>query len=129
MAPDGNEHDRRRRGPSSRLPGHRAVLALGLLAAGPALVLHDGWRGLLPAVAGASYAGYLLAGKRWPHRSRPVTRARSTRPLENSHIPGPRAIPAAGGGVPPTGAARKTVNRPVDPPSTAEAHPGPDPSR
>ena len=129
MAPDGNEHDRRRRGPASRLPAHRAVLALGLLAAGPPLVLHDGWRGVLPAVAGAGYAGCLLAGKRWRHRPRSATRTPSTRPIENSRIPGPRVIPSAGGGVPRRGPARKVVNRPVGQPSTAEARPGPDPSR
>jgi len=72
----------RRRGPAARLPTHRAVLALGLLAAGPPLVLHDGWRGAIPAVGAAGYAVYLVAGKRWPLRRRRVTRARPT--------PGPR---------------------------------------
>jgi hypothetical protein len=92
MAQDGNQHGRRHRGPASRLPVHRAVLALGLVAAGPPLVLHDGWRGVLPAVAAASYAGYLLAGKRWPHRARSASQAESTRPVEKGRTPGPPAI-------------------------------------
>jgi hypothetical protein len=75
----------RRRGPASRLPAHRAVLALGLLAAGPPLILHDGWRGAIPAAGAAGYAVYLIAGKRWPlprRRSRPPGKAvpQPTRP-------------------------------------------------
>jgi hypothetical protein len=70
----------RRRGPASRLPMHRAVLALGLLAAGPPLVLHDGWKGAVPAVAAAGYAVYLVAGKRLPWRSRRSRRGRDRPP-------------------------------------------------
>ncbi|WIN00234.1 hypothetical protein ACTOB_003928 [Actinoplanes oblitus] len=63
---------RRRSGP--RLPIYRLVLAIGLLSAGPPLLIHDGWAGALPAAAAACYALYLLAGKRWPRpfRSRRV---------------------------------------------------------
>jgi hypothetical protein len=80
----------RRRGPASRLPAHRAVLALGLLAAGPPLVLHDGWRGAVPAVAAAGYAVYLVAGKRLPWRSRRSARVRGARraPGSGGHPPG-----------------------------------------
>lgn len=60
----------RRRGAASRLPAHRAVLALALLAAGPPLILHDGWRGAVPAAIAAGYAIYLVVGKRWPRRRR-----------------------------------------------------------
>ncbi|WP_189335645.1 hypothetical protein [Actinoplanes ianthinogenes] len=52
------------------LPMHRAVLALGLLSAGPPLVIHDGWAGALPAAAAAGYAVYLVGGKRWPRPRR-----------------------------------------------------------
>jgi hypothetical protein len=67
---------RRRVGP--RLPLYRAVLALGLLSAGPPLVIHDGWAGVPPAVAAAGYAVFLLAGKRWPrlYRRRKVAAER-----------------------------------------------------
>jgi hypothetical protein len=64
----------RRRGPAARLGGHRTILAAALLAAGPALVVHDGWAGAVPAAAGVCYAGYLLAGKKWPRRTRPTDR-------------------------------------------------------
>ncbi|GAA4605982.1 hypothetical protein GCM10023107_74220 [Actinoplanes octamycinicus] len=49
---------------------YRAVLALGLLSAGPPLVIHDGWAGAVPAAAAAGYAVFLLGGKRWPRLSR-----------------------------------------------------------
>lgn len=48
------------------------LLALALVSAGPPLVIHDGWRGLLVAVPAAGYAAYLVLGKRWPRlRRRP----------------------------------------------------------
>lgn len=87
MTRDGDD-GARRRGPASRLPVHRAVLALGLLAAGPPLVLHDGWRGAVPAAAAAGYAVYLIAGKRWPLRRR---RPGQARPVS---APGPISAPA-----------------------------------
>lgn len=62
------EEGPRRRGPAARLSAHRAVLALALLAAGPPLVIHDGWKGAIPAVIAAGYAVYLVAGKRWSRR-------------------------------------------------------------
>jgi hypothetical protein len=80
----------RGRGPASRLPAHRAVLALGLLAAGPPLILHDGWRGAIPAVAAAGYAVYLIAGKRWPVRRRSKRRPSGGQvPTADGPGPGP----------------------------------------
>jgi hypothetical protein len=107
-AVDGHREDRggramsggggpRRRGPASRLPAHRAVLALGLLAAGPPLILHDGWRGAIPAAGAAGYAVYLIAGKRWPlprRRSRPPGKA-GPQPARTSTAGSPVEGPAA----------------------------------
>jgi hypothetical protein len=53
-----------------RLTASRMILALALLSAGPPLVIHDGWRGLLVAVPAAGYAVYLVLGKRLPRRRR-----------------------------------------------------------
>lgn len=77
MAYDDERAVRRPRGRASRLSAHRAVLALALVAAGPPLVLHDGWRGALVAAAALAYAGYLVAGKRRPRRA---ARTTGTRP-------------------------------------------------
>jgi hypothetical protein len=83
-----------------RLSAHRMALALALVSAGPPLVVHNGWPGLVLAVAGAAYAAYLLLGKRWPKLRRSVTRRpRSVRPESP-----PRSEPPASrgsGGVPP----------------------------
>jgi hypothetical protein len=49
------------------------ALALALVAAGPPLVIHNGWPGLVVAVAGLLYAAWLLLGKRLPQR-RPAER-------------------------------------------------------
>ncbi|WP_127502154.1 hypothetical protein [Actinoplanes solisilvae] len=57
-----------------RLSAHRMALALALVSAGPPLVVHNGWRGLVLAVIGAAYAAYLLLGKRWPRLRRPAGR-------------------------------------------------------
>jgi hypothetical protein len=69
-----DEAAERRRGPASRLPAHRAALALALIAAGPPLIMHDGWSGALPAAAGLVYAGHLVAGKRRPRWTRRARR-------------------------------------------------------
>ncbi|MEV4349204.1 hypothetical protein AB0J83_32505 [Actinoplanes sp. NPDC049596] len=53
-----------------RLSSHRLTLALALVAAGPPLIIHEGWPGVPVAVAAAAYAAYLVLGKRWPRLPR-----------------------------------------------------------
>ncbi len=53
------------------------ALALALVAAGPPLVVHNGWPGLVVAFVATAYATYLLLGKRWPRRPA-ARRARPT---------------------------------------------------
>jgi hypothetical protein len=74
-----------------RLSAHRMALALALVSAGPPLVVHNGWPGLVLAVVGAAYAAYLLLGKRWPKLRRSVARPprsakRSTPPEPSTHV-------------------------------------------
>ncbi|MBU2664146.1 hypothetical protein KOI35_11645 [Actinoplanes bogorensis] len=68
-------------GGPGRLPTHRLVLAMALISTAPPLVIHEGWRGLLIAVAAVFYAVYLLLGKRWPRlrRRRPMSPGRPGR--------------------------------------------------
>jgi len=58
------------------------ALALALVSAGPPLVVHNGWPGLIVAVIAAAYAVFLLIGKRLPRRRRPATRRSGPRPAE-----------------------------------------------
>ncbi|MBM2614641.1 hypothetical protein JIG36_03610 [Actinoplanes sp. LDG1-06] len=76
----------RRGGGPGRLPTHRLVLAMALLSTAPPLVIHEGWRGVLVAVAAVFYAAYLLLGKRWPR----LRRRRVAPPR-----PGPLPVPSA----------------------------------
>ena len=83
------------------------ALALALVSAGPPLVVHNGWPGLVLAVVGVAYAAYLLLGKRWP-RLRRRTVARPPRPK-----PGETSTPA-GAAVRTDASERGTTRNPVE---------------
>ncbi|MBL7259766.1 hypothetical protein [Paractinoplanes lichenicola] len=85
---------RRPGGGPGRLPTHRLVLAMALISTAPPLVIHEGWRGVLVAVAAVFYATYLLLGKRWPRlrRRRPVSPTRPGR-LPSAPAPPPASAP------------------------------------
>ncbi|GAB2621919.1 hypothetical protein Aab01nite_77080 [Paractinoplanes abujensis] len=71
---------------------------MALISTAPPLVIHEGWRGLLVAVAAVLYAAYLLLGKRWPRlrRRRPVSPPRPGRLPSAPPEPAPPAPPSTG---------------------------------
>lgn len=77
-----------------RLSAHRMALALALVSAGPPLVVHNGWPGLVLAVIGAAYAAYLLLGKRWPKLRRSAARPAGRSATRPAPSPATRPAPS-----------------------------------